>query len=166
MQGGPCSRAAATRRIIGGLAALALALGLGACGSGDDEQQPASATSTKAERVRTTPVLPKKAGPPKVPEQVAGDVTTVREALEGAGFTVEVTRGSGRSLAQLQVGDALVSFYRSAADASKDAAAFEKVLASGSGGGAVRAAGKRLYISGEKSAERFSKIVSTSEGAL
>ncbi len=94
MQGGRCSRAAATQRIIGGLVALALTLGLGACGGADDEQQPASTTSTKAERAPTTPVLPKKAGPPKVPEQVAGDVTAVREALEGAGFTVEHSEGS------------------------------------------------------------------------
>ena len=167
MQGGACVRVVAKLHVAGGLAALALSIG--ACG-GDDEKPRANATATQAqtqtERARTAPARPKRSPPPKVPVEVAGDVTAVREALEAADFTVEVSRGSGRSLAQLQVGDALVTFYRSSGDASKEAGALKKVLAGGGGEGTVRASGKRLYISGAKSDERFAKIVSTAEGAL
>ncbi|MEA2191651.1 MAG: hypothetical protein QOI73_1772 [Solirubrobacteraceae bacterium] len=152
----------ATLAVVAGLAVPAL--GLSACGGGDDKRT--STTAAKPVRTHTTPARPKRSPPPKVPAQVADDVKAVSKALEAAGFAVKLSRGAGRSLAQLQVGDTLVSFYASAGDAGREAAALKKVIASGPGRGAVRASGKRLYISGDKADERFSKVVSTAESAI
>lgn len=153
----------ATLSIVAGLAAPAL--GLAGCG-GDDDGKSASTTATKRERTQTVAAGPKPSGPPKVPAKVAGDVDSVSRALEGAGYTVKPSRGSGGSLAQLQVGETLVTFYASVAAAAKDAAAFKQLLAQGPGRGAVRASGKRVYLTAKKADERFAKIVSTAEAAL
>ncbi len=153
----------ATLSVIAGLAGPAL--GLSACGDDDDGKSASSTTATKPERTRTAPV-PQRSAPPKVPAQVAGDVDGARKALADAGFTAKASRGGGRSLAQLQVGDTIITFYGSSADAAREGGAIKQALESAPGRGAVRVSGKRVYISAGKADERFLKVVSTAESGL
>ncbi|MGI8729062.1 MAG: hypothetical protein ACR2LK_03590 [Solirubrobacteraceae bacterium] len=158
----------ATRRVAIGVAVLAL--GLGGCG-GDDESADKEATTT-TQSARATTTEPEAVPAQKVPADIARDVDAVRAALKAAGFTVKQSKFPGKPLAQLEVGSTLVAFYASAAQADQSAAAIKRAFGGDSARGSVRASGQRLYTVvqqdglSESARSRFSKIVSTSEGAL
>lgn len=173
MRGGPGNRCSAMRGVAAGIAALAL--GLGGCG-GDDETSAKSGTAavadTTTQPTRTTRTQRPAVKAPEVPAETARDVAAVRGALNAADYTVKQSKFPGTPLAQLEVGTTLVAFYASADDAAKSAAGLKKAFDKGSGRGAVRASGKRLYTVSQKDKlsgadrDRFAKIISTSEGAL